>query len=104
MQHHLRLGLLYPIVQGREVSKIGGAMVPSAASEAIKRELAEEVGISLRLQRVAPHLRAQLLQPQQQPAALEASMSGQKNFSTTPEIGSQREFPRHSVCVWLDAL
>ena len=47
----------------------------------------EQTGLGRRLERVAMNLGAQPMQPQRQPAALEASMAGDQYRAATPKCG-----------------
>ena len=89
MEHHLRLCPQRQSLEGLKIGEITDLVLPGLTSGPGLGELAEQVGFRFGLQGVGPHLRPQLLQPQQQPAALEAGVTGEQHPPTSPERGIQ---------------
>jgi len=85
MQHHIRLSLLDQLLEGCQVGQISDGVMPALAGWPGLSQLAEEVRLGVRLQCVAPYLSPKLLEPEQQPAALEARVPCEQNALTSPE-------------------
>ena len=84
VQHHLRLAFASDRIQGLRVADVHQMV---RLQPLLHPQLLKQVGVAVRRQAHAAHLRAHLAQPQRQPAALEAGVAGEQHPLARPEPG-----------------
>ena len=102
VHHHLRPRLDHHFTHPRRIADVADEGAGRAAHQC------PEIDFALRCQRIAGHLRAESLQPQMQPCALEAGVASEQNPPAAPEgcigfIFLQRSHPRGNQGCQYDA-
>ena len=82
VQHDLRLAALHGAAHGVEIADVAQGRLQAVGHP----RLVEQAGRGGRCQRQALHLGAQRLQPQGQPTALEAGVTGEEDALAVPEV------------------
>lgn len=90
VQRHLRLCLEHQSLERLQICQIADLVLPSLTSWPGLGQLTEKVLFLFGLQGVGPNLGTQLLQPEQEPAALKAGVAGEQDRFVTPKTSIQR--------------
>ena len=90
MDHDLRLRPEHQNLEGLEVGKIADLVMPTMTGGPGRNQLTEEIRGRFWFKSEGPHLGAELLQPEQQPTALETGVTCEQHPPTSPEKGVNR--------------